>query len=303
MIDLKSTAWADAIFGRTSRLHISMSEAQDTSRIQAILASGIKIPPLPDMLMKIQAMLRNPDVTINDVAQLIRQDGALSGAVFRVVGSPVFGLHTKVETVDRAVTLLGIPPTLAILRGISLRAALGGDANNAALEALWHRCGQIAHYAMATAKQLRPRGLSADQAYTLGMFHDCGLALLVKRIPVYGDILSQGRWAEIPAVDHAQNADHALLGEMVAKNWQLPEAIALAIRHHHDLRAQDLPDPVVRLCGILNFACHVHRQASQEDDREWEEGWKAACMARLALDESDLLGLEVDVRMETASAT
>lgn len=278
-----------------------MSESRDTARIQAILASGIKIPPLPDVLMKIQAMLQDPDVGSNDVAQLIRQDGALSGAVFRVVGSPVFGLHTKVETVERAVTLLGIPPTLAILRGISLRAALGGDAHNAVLESLWQRSGQIAQYAMACVKQLRPRGLSADQAYTLGMFHDCGLALLMKRMPAYADLVAQGRWADIPALDHAQNADHALLGEMVAKNWQLPQVIAQAIRHHHDQSAEGLADPVVRLCGILNIACHMFRQAQREDDPEWEQGWKQVCMTRLSLDEPDLLGLEADVRMETAS--
>jgi HD-like signal output (HDOD) protein len=39
-------------------------------------------------------------LSTNDVAPLIRQDGALSGAVFRVVGSPVFGLHAKVDTVE-----------------------------------------------------------------------------------------------------------------------------------------------------------------------------------------------------------
>jgi len=277
-----------------------MSESQDTARIQAILASGIKIPPLPDVLMKIQALLQNADVSTNDVAQLIRQDGALSGAVFRVVGSPVFGLHAKVETVERAVTLLGIPPTLAILRGISLRAALGGEAHNAALEALWQRSGRIAQYAMAAAKRLRPRGISPDQAYTLGMFHDCGLALLAKRMPAYGDLLAQGRWAEIPAVDHEQNTDHALLGEMVAKNWQLPDTIAQAIRHHHNLEPRDLPEAAGRLCALLNLACHTHHQATQEDDRAWGEGWKDACMARLELDEADLTELETEMRAEMA---
>ncbi len=279
-----------------------MSETSDNPRIQAILASGIKIPPLPDVLMKIQAMLGDPDVTTSDVARLIRQDGALSGAVFRVVGSPVFGLHAKVETVERAVTLLGIPPTLAILRGISLRAALGGDAHNAALEALWHRSGQIAQYTMMAAKLARPRGITADQAYTLGMFHDCGLALLVKRMPAYGDLLARGRWTEIPAMDHAQNSDHALLGEMVAKNWQLPEAVAQAIRHHHDLKARDLSDATMGLCALLNLACHVHAQAAGEDDPAWNDGWKEACMARLGLDETDLAGLEADMRVAAASA-
>lgn len=278
-----------------------MSEATDTSRIQAILASGIKIPPIPEVLLKIQSLLRDPDAGVTEIAQLIRQDGALSGAVFRVVGSPVFGLRTKVETVERAVTLLGIPPTLAILRGIALRSALGEATHNAALEVLWSRGSAIAAYSMATARLLKPRGLSPDQAYTLGLFHDCGLALLCKRIPDYAQALSGPAWPDILALDHTHDTNHALLGQMVAKNWQLPEDIAMAIRHHHDLVAQDVPDKVARLCAVLNFACHVHQQASHEGEREWDHAWREACMERLGLDETDLTGLDVDVRMETAS--
>lgn len=277
-----------------------MSETADTPRIQAILASGIKIPPLPEALLKIQAMLRNPDVSTADVARLIRQDGALSGAVFRVVGSPVFGLHARVETVDRAVTLLGIPPTLAILRGVSLRAALGGGTQDAALEALWLRSGQIAQYAMAATRLLRPRGISPDQSYTLGMFHDCGLALLAKRFPAYGEALAQDLWREIPALDRAQNSDHGLVGEMVARNWQLPGEIAQAIRHHHDLEGRGQEEAVARLVALLNIACHLNSQALGEDAPEWETGWKQACLVRLGLTEPDLVGLEVDISMEMA---
>lgn len=272
-----------------------MSEANDTSRIQAILASGIKIPPIPEVLLKVQSLLRDPDAGVAEIARLIRQDGALSGAVFRVVGSPVFGLRTKVETAERAVTLLGIAPTLAILRGVALRSALGDAAHNAALEALWSRGNAIAAYSMATARLLKPGGLSPDQAYTLGLFHDCGLALQCKRIPDYARALSGPAWPDIPTLDHTHDTDHALLGQMVARNWQLPEEIAAAIRHHHDLEVQDMPDTVARLCALLNFACHLHRQTRREDDGEWEHAWREACMKRLGLNESDLAGLETDV--------
>lgn len=278
-----------------------MSETTDTPRIQAILASGIKIPPLPEVLLKVQAMLRDPDVSTSDLARLIRQDGALSGAVFRVVGSPVFGLRARVDTVDRAVALLGIPPTLAILRGIALRAALGGG-HDAALEALWQRSGRIAQFAMLAARLLRLRGISPDQAYTLGMFHDCGLALLVKRFAAYDEALARGRWAGIPALDHAQNSDHGLLGEMVARNWQLPEVVARAIRHHHDLEGGGQEEAVARLVALLNIACHMHSQALGEEAPEWEAGWKQACLVRLGLTGPDLVGLEVDVGAAMARA-
>lgn len=282
-----------------------MTDSKDNARIQAILASGIKIPPIPEVLLKLQALLRDPDVGAAEVARVIARDGALSGAVFRVVGSPVFGLRAKVDTVERAITLLGIAPTLAILRGIALREALGDATQNAALETLWQRSGEIAGYAMLAAKQLRPRGVSPDQAYSLGMFHDCGLALLAKRLPAYGEALRQAPWPDIPALDQAQGMDHSVLGQTVAKNWQLPENIAQAIRHHHAADAAELAEAgigedVARLCAVLNFACHVRQLARQEPDPAWEDAWQAACMQRLGLSEADLIDLEAEVRLQAA---
>lgn len=278
-----------------------MNDSADSSRIQAILASGIKIPPLPEVLIRLQNLLADPEAGVADVARLIRQDGSLCGAVFRVVGSPVFGLRTKAETVERAVTLLGIPPTLAILRGIALRNALGDGTANAALEGLWQRSGRIAQITMAATKALRPRGISPDQAYTLGMFHDCGLALLCKRFPAYAQGLARDTWPDVAALDQIHDTDHALLGETVARNWQLPDLIVKAIRHHHEPAVSpDVPEDATRLVALLNLACHLLRQARQEDDREWAEGWQPACLARLDLSEAGLADLETAVGAETA---
>lgn len=278
-----------------------MTSSSDTTRIQAILASGIKIPPIPEVLLKIQALLRDPDVSGAEVARVIRQDGALSGAVFRVVGSPVFGLRARVDSLEHAVAILGIPPTLAILRGLALRQAFADPAGQAALEHLWRRGGHIARIALILARRLRGRSLSPDLAYTLGMFHDCGLALLLKRFPAYADALDQSTWPDIPALDHAHDTDHALLGEQVARNWQLPEGLAAAIRHHHD-PAAEVPAEAARLNALLNFACRIHALAEGGGDPPWEGVWKPVVMARLGLEEADLLELEMDVRAEVAGA-
>ena len=276
-----------------------MNDAMQSPRIQAILASGIKIPPIPEVLLKVQSLLKDPDVGGAEVAKLIRLDGALSGAVFRVVGSPVFGLRAKVETLEHAVAILGIPPTLAILRGLSLRNAFADPASQAALENLWQRSTQIALIAMALAKRLRRRGISPDQAYTLGMFHDCGLALAAKRFPDYAEALSQPGWLDILALDQAHDTDHALLGTLVAKNWQLPEDMALAIRHHHDPDAE-LPEGIAKLCAVLNLAYSIHTQAQGVEEPGWATGWKAAVMTRLELDEAALEELAAEVRAELA---
>lgn len=266
----------------------------DSARIQAILASGIKIPPLPDILVQVQALAQDEDAGVEAIAALIRRDGALSGAVFRVVGSPVFGLRTRVDSAERAVTLLGIPPTLAILRGIALRTAFADNANRTALETLWQRSGRIAQLALGLARRLRGKGISPDQAYTLGMFHDCGLALAVKRFPAFAQALAQPVWPDIPALDRAHDTDHALLGEHVARSWLLPEGLTLAIRHHHQ-PDQDLPEEAARLTALLHLACQLHALAEGHPDAEMDAGWNAVIQARLGLDDGDVVDLARDV--------
>lgn len=278
-----------------------MQDSEDDRRIQAILASGVKIPPIPEILIRLDTLLRDPDAGPNELADLIAHDGALSGAVFRVVGSPVFGLRTKVDNLGRALSLLGMKNASAILRSEVMHAALSDPEHAHTLSHIWSRASAVAELSVLATKTARLRGITLDSAFTLGMFHDCGLALLCKRFPAYAQALdSAGTWPDIPALDHANLVNHAMMGQSVAKNWALPAEIVLAIRHHHDLDGSALPEPVRKLCAILNFACHVHNLRTCGDDREWDAGWREETLRRLDMDENDLVRWEDEMRSEMA---
>ena len=281
-----------------------MTQEHDTDhRIQAILASGIKIPPMPETLLRLNALLRDADAGPTELAALIRDDGALSGAVFRVVGSPVFGLRTKVDSLPRAISLLGMSNTGALLRTETLRAALNDPLHTKALEHLWNRSAQIAALCIVAVKKARLRDINADVAFMLGMFHDCGLALLCKRFPAYAEALAESAtWPDIPALDASQQVSHAVMGQMVAKNWGLSDELILAIRHHHELGggietiAADLNEKALRLCAVLNFAIHMYGQQNTLDDQAWETGWRDETARRLLMDPSTLAEWESEVR-------
>jgi HD-like signal output (HDOD) protein len=246
----------------------------EEQRIQAILASGIKIPPMPEVLLRLNRLLRDPDAGPAELAALIGNDGALSGAVFRLVGSPVFGLRAKVDSLPRAIALLGMKNTAALLHSESMRAALSDPQHAKALHSLWNRGAAIAELCVIAVNKARLRDINPDVAYMLGMFHDCGLALLCKRFPAYAQALAESQtWPDIPALDHQQQVSHAVMGQMVAKNWALPEDLVLAIRHHHELGAEheqvaaELNEPALRLCAVLNLATLLHEQ--QFDATQW----------------------------------
>jgi len=253
-----------------------MTQEQDADhRIQAILASGIKIPPMPETLLRLNHLLHDPDAGPNELAALIRDDGALCGAIFRVVGSPVFGLRTKVDSLPRAISLLGMTNTGALLRSEALRAALSDPLHTKALERLWSRSTSIAELCVVAVKKARLRNISTDVAFMFGMFHDCGLALLCKRFPLYATALGDSEtWPDIVELDRSQHVSHAVMGQMVAKNWGLPDDLITAIRHHHELGgdyesiATSLNETTLRLCAVLNFAIHLYDQHYVPDDTE-----------------------------------
>jgi HD-like signal output (HDOD) protein len=275
----------------------------DQRLIQAILTSGVKIPPMPEILLRLNKVLADEDAGPRQLAELIGHDGALSGAVFRLVGSPVFGLRVRAETLEKAITVLGMRNAAAIVRNESLRGALQDPEHTRALETLWARSGAIADLATLALRTGHVRGIPADTAYTLGMFHDCGLALLGKRFPAYAHALAQpGTWPDILALDRDNHMHHAMMGQMVAKNWMLADDVVLAIRHHHDLAVAGLPDFVARLCALLNFACHIHNRRGGADDHEWDAGWREECGRRLGFDDAEMMEWEAEMQATEAGA-
>jgi HD-like signal output (HDOD) protein len=273
-----------------------VSDANDERLIQAVLASGVRIPPMPEILRGLNLLLRDEDAGPRELAGLIGRDGAVSGAVFRLVGSPVFGLRARVDTVEKAITVLGIRSAAAVVRSEALRGALHDPGHARALEALWAHSGAIADLMLLALKTSHARGIAADTAYTLGMFHDCGLALLCKRLPLYARAMAlPGIWPDIPTLDANHQTDHGLIGQMVAKNWMLGEDIVLAIRHHHSVSAAGLDEPVARLCALLNFVLHLRHARTGAEDGAWESVWKVETGRRLGLSESDLADWEAEV--------
>ncbi len=269
-----------------------MHDDRDQRIIGAILAGGVKIPPMPGVLVEFQALSRDPDAGPREYARLVSRDAALAGALFRVAGSPVFGLRSKVDSLDKVVTLLGLRTTAAVVRGEALRTALSDPDHLAVMNALWERMHAVAAWMLAIHKAVRPRGLPQDQVFLLGIFHDCGIAVLCRRFPGYARAFkASGGWPDLDALDHQFQTSHTVVGQMVARNWQLPQDLALAIRHHHDADVPDLPVDVLRLIAVFQFALHLYLRHGGQEDPDWAL-WQGRVMASLGLDEVELSDLE-----------
>lgn len=281
------------------------AEASDESRlVEAVLASGIRIPSMPSALQGLARLRADPDAGPREFAHLINQDMALAGAIFRVAHSPVFHRGIKVDTIEKAVAVLGLKYTEAVITSEALRQALSDPGSAHAMTVLWDHLSAVAELCVWICSKVRIPGITLENAYTIGMFHDCGVALLCKRHPGYADAISRnGHSADIQDLDRKFQSSHTILGQMVGKSWQLPAELTAVIRHHHDPAPPPLPEPAGQMIALLQFALHLRQRQKGMQDDAWQAGWQEVVAERLGVSEqaADAL-LEDLVRAESAMA-
>ena len=99
----------------------------------------IDIPTQPESLVKLSLLLAEDEINLVAVAALIEGDMALAAAVMKAVNSSLYGLEGRVQSVQQAITYLGMREIAAITFEMGLRAAFPAATE---LEVVWSRASQ-----------------------------------------------------------------------------------------------------------------------------------------------------------------
>ncbi len=258
-----------------------MSQELSAEQIQQVL-QGISVPPQPQIMVDLQMEQYMPDPDLEVIARLIAQDPGLSGALLKIVNSPYYGLSNKIASIQRAVNLLGSRSVINLINALSIKGEMSDD-TIVTLNRFWDTAQDVAMTCLSLAK--RTGSQTVDEAYALGLFHDCGVPLMLKRFPNYMTVLEQAYANAGPdcrVVDtenNAFNTNHAVVGYYTAKSWRLPEHVTDAIANHHNALAvfsdESSRNPVLKnLLAILKMAEHICSSyrvlGNQTVDHEWD---------------------------------
>lgn len=266
---------------------------------------NISVPPCPEIIVELLGEAQREDIDFIRISRLITGDVALAAAVLKSANSPFFALRRRVQSVQQAVAVLGLRNLLKIVYGVVLRQSLGG-ADAPQLARFWDRSNYNAVVSAYLAGRLP--GVSSDEAYTFGLFHDAGISILMQKFPDYKQTLMQANAAPLAVTaieDERHHTNHVIVGALLARNWYLPDQVVWAVRYHHEPaifatpRKHATPD-VCLLVAIRLISEHiVARFLNYPDEAEWEHN-KEAALAHLGWFEDDIddlaRGLAVDLR-------
>jgi len=208
------------------------STGKETGRIAKALDS---LPTLPIVALRIGEVIHSNNVSVNQVAELLRTDPATSAKLLRLVNSPYFGIPGGVSDVARAIPFVGFNTLYQLVLSIGVLEAL--DSKNAAFDPtqLWLHSLTVGTAARELATDLK--FADAGACFTAGLLHDMGKIALAKLEPdrlakVYAAMRDEGMSMHAAEVKFDLPA-HDRIGSRLARTWRFPATLATPIEQHH----------------------------------------------------------------------
>jgi HD-like signal output (HDOD) protein len=245
------------------------------------LIKTIRIPPRPGLLIDIQRELAQVEPSPMKLAKIIANDVSLSASLLKLTNSSFFGLRTKANSVEQAVSMIGMEQSSLLMMGLIARQVVG--AKDASMSKFWDFSSKRGRAMTYLAKRIPV--CSGNVAHTFGLFCDTGIPLLSERFPDYASTITKANkefeYTFTAIEDQRHNTNHAAIGALLTRSWGLPEEISMAILLHHDYKElnnsaiSDLARGLIALSLLAEYA--IHQYHGKILFSEWEKGGNLAC--------------------------
>jgi putative nucleotidyltransferase with HDIG domain len=239
---------------------------QISSKVNGLVKDVGSLITLPDVFVRINQLVENPDSTVNEIAKVVSQDPSFTVRLLRVANSSFYGFSSTVDTVSKAVSIIGTNQIRSLALATSVASAFDGLPNSLiSMHDFWKHslyCALIARILAKKAKRCDP-----DAVFTAALLHDIGELVIFNRMPQPAKeailmVLDSGD--EIPIYQAEQKImsfDHAQVGGELARQWKLPPLLEECVEYHHDIRAElRYPREValVHIANVLALMAEVH---------------------------------------------
>ncbi len=205
------------------------------SGIDSLLMDSSCLPSIPAVAADILRLAQSSDLAIGDVSEVVARDPAIASKVLRFVNSPVYSTSQEVESIRRAIVIMGLNATMNVALSFSLHGALSqqqGPGLDYGL--LWRRSIGAAISAKLIGEAAREPAL--EELFLAALLQDIGmLALDCTQPAFYAELGDEQRdHAAVIRYEKARaEMDHARFGAWLLRKWGLPERTVAAVQASH----------------------------------------------------------------------
>lgn len=249
-------------------------------RAEILVGAVDDLPTIPVVATKVLQLLDDPDVSAEEIADLMLTDQVMTARVMKLINSPVYRPAQEITSLKRALVYLGLRHVRELALTTSVINAFDGTSGALELSAFWEHSFGVGMVSKIIARKIGYQDL--EKAYISGIIHDLGEVFLSNflREP-FLEVLEFIKAHPVKLVDAEEEllgTTHCEIGLCMARKWNFPDPYCDVIAYHHT-PGEAKVDPV--LCAIVNLSdlfCTV--RGLNYGGREWisfnlsdEESW------------------------------
>ena len=213
---------------------------------------------LPHIAIRLTRLISDENSSMQDFEKMIKMDPTLVLRILRITNSPYFGLRHKVNSISRAVVVIGINNLRNMIVTDALKNIFREEKPQSVFSRnqLWLHCAAVAICSQMIMERIF--GQNGDDAFLCGILHDIGMIvedqtahdLFTKACESHDDNSTSFVLSEKAII----GTDHCEIGYLLAKDWQLSPEIRKGIKEHHEIMDQMPPSSMP---GVIQTAEYI----------------------------------------------
>ena len=239
-----------------------------------------KLPVPPNVVMNVTQTAADPRSSSMDLARILEQDPVLSANMIKAVNSPLYSPRSKISTVSRAVSFMGINAVRNLVLCLAIR-EIFPHSLAFPLERFWECSLRRAVAARSMGKLLGfPK---VEELFTMSLCQDLGVLLIAQQPALTEPMaaaISQPCDARLVVERSGGGACHDELGHRLFEEWKFPEELSMPVKYHH--QPDEVPAEHARRTYLAHAAECLADLLEVEDKQQSLEIAEAA-LARLDL--------------------
>lgn len=246
-----------------------------------LLKDYTQVSSLSTIYTRLNEAINSPKASMLDIGKIIRDDPGLTARLLRIVNSAFYSFPSKIDTVTRAVVIVGLQQVRDLTMATSIVNLFKGIPEHlVSMESFWRHsiaCG-VAARILATYR----RETNVERFFVAGMLHDIGRVIINTKIPDQAreTILRCESSGELLYMVEREviGFDHAAVGQALLQSWNLPHSLQEVVAYHHNpcgARRFPIETAIIHVADIIAHAMQFGTSGERFVPPLDEEAWKS----------------------------
>ncbi|ABB33481.1 metal dependent phosphohydrolase [Geobacter metallireducens RCH3] len=236
-----------------------MEQLSKMEKAAALIRGMTDLPTIPAVATQVLSLLDQPDVEIDQVAELLLTDQVMAARVLKMVNSPLYRPATVITSLKGALVYLGLRHIREFILTCSFIQSFEGKEGVLGVKPFWEHSFGVGIVARLIAAKVGYH--DTEKAYIGGLIHDIGevfLSYYLKdKFQKVVDAIRESPVQLVEAEERILGTTHCEVGLCLAREWHFPDDYCEIVACHHAPREATNAPRLVAIVNLADLFCTV----------------------------------------------